>query len=328
MKRANNLIESIADIDNLRLAFWKARIGKSYSSEVAKYRLNLDANLLLLRHQILTNTIEVGKYRFFKIYDPKERQICAGAFKEQVLHHALMNICHDYFERVQIFDSYASRKGKGTYAAIERAKRYTKRYRYFLKLDVKKFFASIHHVVLKGQLEKLFKDYELLSMFAKIIDSYEAQPERGVPIGNLTSQYFANHFLAGLDHFVKETLQVKAYVRYMDDMILWQEDKKVLKKTHQAIQNYITTKLQVELKPILLNYSSRGLPFLGYLIFPYHVRLTQRSKKRFIRKMNLLQEKYNSGEWDEATCQRHALPLIAFTNHATTNSFRKRILFS
>ena len=203
MKRVNFLIENVADIDNLRLAFWKARKGKSYSKQVETYRTNLDANLLLLRSQILWGYIEVGNYYYFKIFDPKERQICASAFSEQVLHHALMNVCHPYFERVHIADSYASRKGKGTYAAVERAKDYTHRYPFFLKLDVRKFFESLSHVVMKQQLDNLFKDQQVLSIFSKIIDSYEAHPERGVPIGNLTSQYFANHYLTGLDHFIK-----------------------------------------------------------------------------------------------------------------------------
>ena len=179
--------------------------------------------MLLLRQQLLSGEVEVGDYSYFKIYDPKEREICASAFREQVLHHALMNICHQYFERYQIYDSYASRPDKGVHAALHRAKTYSQRQFWFLKLDVKQFFASIHHTVLKKQLQHLFKDYELLTIFAHIIDSYAASPNRGVPIGNLSSQYFANHYLAGLDHFIKEELRCKRYVRYMDDMVLWNE---------------------------------------------------------------------------------------------------------
>ena len=121
MKRVNHLLEKIADPENLRWAFWKARKGKSYSREVSPFRDDLERNLLLLRQQILSGLVEVGQYRFFKIFDPKERQICASAFREQVLHHALMVVCHDHFERVQIYDSYACRRGKGTYAALARA---------------------------------------------------------------------------------------------------------------------------------------------------------------------------------------------------------------
>lgn len=219
MKRLNDILPAIADPDNLRLAFWKARKGKSWSKPVQVYRSELDANLRLLREQILSGNVQVGRYHFFKIYDPKERQICAPSFGEQVLHHALMNVCHGRLEKVQVFDSYACRKGKGTYAALERAKYYTRRYKYFLKLDVKKFFDTIHHNALKAQLARLFRDEDVLNIFYRIIDSYEAHPGRGVPIGNLSSQYFANHYLSGLDHYIKEQLRIKAYVRYMDDMV-------------------------------------------------------------------------------------------------------------
>ncbi len=327
MKRANNLLPEIADPDNLRLAFWKARKGKSYSKPVRAYRADLDANLSLLREQILSGEVVVGKYHLFKIYDPKERQICAPSFSEQVLHHALMNVCHDRLEKVQIYDSYACRRGKGTYAALERAKAYTRKHKYFLKLDVKKFFDTIQHNVLKSQLARLFKDQEVLNIFYQIIDTYEAHPGRGVPIGNLTSQYFANHFLSGLDHYIKEQLRIKAYVRYMDDMVSWHDDKEELKKARKAISRYVENELQCRLKPSLLNFSSRGLPFLGYVVLPYDLRLTLNSRRRFVRKMNALNDKYQSGEWDEATCQRRALPLLAFTQHANAKAFRKKVLF-
>lgn len=326
MKRANNLITAIAEIENLRLAFWKAKKGKSYSKSVVDYRNKLEANLLQLRAQILDNRVIVGNYRFFTIYDPKERQICESDFREQVLHHAVMNICDPYFERHQIFDSYASRRGKGTYAAIDRAKLFTKKYAYFLKLDVRKFFAEVHHGVLKRQLFRLFKDKHLFSVLESIIDSYEASPDRGLPIGNLTSQYFANHYLSELDHLIKEQLQIKAYVRYMDDMVLWSDDKELLKKAYKSILLYVNETLHCELKPLLLNYTSAGMPFLGYLLFPYQVKLSSRSKKRFIQKMTALEKHYHSGEWSEAKCQRHALPLIAFTAKSDAKGFRIKVL--
>lgn len=328
MRRANNLVAEVADIDNLRLAFWKARKGKSYAWEVWRYRRDLEQNLRRLQEQILDGNVETGHYRFFKIFDPKERRICAPAFEEQVLHHALMNICHPFFERAQIFDSYACRKGKGTYAALAQARIYTRRYRFFLKLDVQKFFDSIHHGALKNQLHRLIKDHWVLAIFYKIIDSYRSDGNegRGVPIGNLSSQYFANHYLSGLDHFIKETLKIRAYVRYMDDIILWHDDKNVLKNARRAVQDFVEMHLQCALKPPLLNYCSRGIPFLGYLVFPYYLRLSQRSKKRFIRKWQDLQEKYDTGAWGEAECRRHALPLLAFTQHADAKYFRKKIL--
>lgn len=325
MKRVNHLIESVADMDNLRLAFWKASKGKRHAQAILSYGAQLEPNLARLQEQIMSGLVEVGNYRFFKVYEPKERQICASAFNEQVLHHALMNVCHQYFERVQIYDSYASRKDKGTYAAIQRAQGFTRSNAWFLKLDVRKFFASVDHEVIRGQLERMFKDWALLDIFGKIIESYQNQPDRGLPIGCLTSQYLANHYLAGLDHFIREKLRFRCYVRYMDDMVLWHPDKAALKEAHTIIRDFVENKLHCELKPEGLNQTCYGLSFLGYRIFPYHLGLTRRSKVRFIRKMQMVTENYDSGIWSEATCQRRVLPLLAFIRHADTGGFRRNL---
>jgi len=325
MKRANNLIAQVSDPDNLRLACWKAATGKRHTQAVMEYSKSLDSNLMRLRAQILSGLVEVGNYRRFKIFEPKERPICAPAFNEQVLHHALMNVCHEFFEQKQVFDSFASRVGKGTHAALERAKAHTRHHGWFLKLDVRKFFDSIHHVVLKKQLRQMFKDVLLLRIFEKIIDSYEVFPERGVPIGNLTSQYFANHYLSGLDIFIQDELHIGAYVRYMDDLVLWHKDKGALKDAYRAIGEFAGDKLQIEFKPELLNRSALGLPFLGYRVFPQKLRLTHQSQQRFFRKFRILDEKYNTGEWDETTAQRHALPLFNFVKQADTFAMRQKL---
>ena len=325
MKRTGNLVEKIADIDNLRLAFWKARKGKEEKQDVMKFRHHLDKNLLELRQQILSGKVDVGHYHYFTIYDPKERVICAASFPERVLHHALMNICHPCFERFQVFDSYACRKGKGTYAALKRASVFQRKFAYFLKLDVRKYFDTISHAYLNDKLQRLFKDNLLLSIFNKIINNYNVSPGKGVPIGNLTSQYFANHALAYADHFVKEKLQVKGYVRYMDDMVLWGNNKNELLDKGQKLDEYIQNHLNQQLKPFCLNYSGKGLPFLGYLLYPDKTRLALRSKKRYMKKLKTYYYNVEYNIWDQATFQRHVLPLQAFTEHAQARGFRKTI---
>jgi RNA-directed DNA polymerase len=203
MKQRGYVIEAVADMNNLYLAFWKAKRGKEGKLDVQLFQKNLRENLKQLQQEIVSTEVNIGDYHFFKIYDPKERQICAAPFGQRVLHHALMNICHEDFERYQIFDSYASRKGKGTYAALDRAKYFTKKYQWYLKLDVRKFFFSISHDVLKEELKRLYRDEKLLIIFDKIIDSIAfenglALPQivgtskvpvissglRGLPIGN------------------------------------------------------------------------------------------------------------------------------------------------
>lgn len=318
-------MEKIADPDNLRLAFWKARRGKEDREEVAEYRRRLDANLADLRRGLLTGEVVVGDYFYFLIHDPKERLICAASFPERVLHHALMNVCHPVFERFQIFDSYATRKDKGQYAALDRAREHTRRYRWFCKLDVRKFFDSIDHHTLYMMLCRRFKDAELLALFRRIIDSYRTAPGRGLPIGNLTSQYFANFYLGHADHNVKERTGVRAYVRYMDDMVLWHDDKAELLRISRRHTDYINDELGMTLKPECLNTTGRGVPFLGYVLFPGTVRLNRHSKKRYALKMESYDAKLHTGEWTEGDYARHVGPLVAFTRYAEAVGFRRGI---
>ncbi|NCQ11356.1 MAG: RNA-directed DNA polymerase [Bacteroidetes bacterium] len=328
MKRDNHLLEQIADPENLRLAFWKARKGKTGKIEVQKYRDQLDKHLEILRNQILAGEVLVGKYHYFTIYDPKERRICAAPFSERVLHHALMNVCHASFERYQIYHSYATRINKGTYAAINQAWNNQKQFKWFLKLDVRKYFDSIDHQVLKELLKRRFKEAKLLTIFCSIIDSYQTKPGKGVPIGNLTSQYFANHYLALADHTVLEKMHIPAYVRYMDDMVLWANSKEELLQIGSLFTNFIVQELHLVLKPFCLNKTEKGLPFCGYLLFPTHKRLNRTSKKRFVAKSKQYEQLLSIGEWDQQTYQQHIIPLLAFTRHAKTVGFRKNLFYS
>ena len=325
MKREGKLIERIAEMSNLELAYYKAKRGKADKASVQAFGKNLRENLRTLQAQLLAGAVEAGGYNYFTIYDPKKRQICAAPFAQRVLHHALMNVCHARFERYQTTDSFASRIGKGTYAALAQAKGYQERYGWFLKLDVRKYFDSLHKQVLRQQLCALFKDMRLLRIFDQILDSYCVQEGRGVPIGNLTSQYFANHYLAPADHFAKEVLRLPGYIRYMDDMVLWHDDKAALLEAGQEFRAFIETELRLELKPFCLNRSRAGLPFLGYLVYPGTIRLAQRSRKRYIEKITQYELYLQDGSWSQAEFQRHAAPLVAFTRHAEALAFRQKV---
>lgn len=327
MRRQGNLIAKIADIDNLRLALWKARLGKIAKRNVWRFHQHWNEKLLNLGEEILKGEVSVGKYHFFTIYDPKERRICAADFRERVLHHAIMNVCHERFEQFQIYDSYASRKGKGTYAAIDRARHFCKRYRFFLKLDVRKYFEQIPHDVLNAQLQRLFKDIKLLQIFDQIIDSSYINCEaRGVPIGNLTSQYFANHYLAVADHYIKEQLRIGGYVRYMDDMVLWHDDKNELLKAGKALQLFLSEQLNLQLKPFCLHTCALGLPFLGYLLYPNATVLARKSRLRFARKLQKYENSLATNLYTQADYQRHVQPLLAFAEKAYSYSFRRKII--
>jgi hypothetical protein len=268
----------------------------------------------------------LGKYRYFTIRDPKERTICAAAFDERVIHHAVMNVCDPVFERYQIFDSYATRRCKGTFAALERAEQFTKQSTWFLKLDVKKYFDSIDHTILKDMLGRLFKDARLLHLLKRIIESYEKTPGKGLPIGNLTSQYFANHYLAAADHFVKEKLLMKRYVRYMDDMALWNEDKETLLEQSHLLEHFLSERLALLLRPVCLNRSEMGMPFLGFRVFPDKTLLRPGSRRRFRRKMRRIHEKVVTGAISQENYGSRSHALITHIAHANTRGFRRSVL--
>ena len=313
--------------DNLRLAFWKAQRGKSQKRSVQRYRSELDKNLCRLREEIMEGKVNVGAYSVFKVYIPKERNIFAPPFSDQVLHHALMNVCHDNFERYQIADSYACRIGKGTFAALDRAKSFQRRYSWFLKLDIRKYFDSIRHDTLKTLLARRFKEEKLLSILAQIIDTYTIDGERvGLPIGNLTSQYFANHYLATADRYAKEVLRVPAYARYMDDIVLWGNCKTELLRQGRELEAFLADKLQLRLKHFLVNSTKRGLPFLGYLLYPDRVRLTRSSRQRFSAKMKLYSRYLQEDSWTQEEYSRHVLPLIAFVRYGDGGGFRRKLM--
>ena len=326
MRRAGKLIEQIADIDNLRLAFHKAQQGKSGKQDVVAYRENLEQNLYDLRWQLLAGKAEVGKYRLFKIYDPKERTVCAAAFRERVLHHALMNICAPYFERHFIATTYANRTGKGVYKALERAHKAMGRYKYVAKLDVRKYFDNIDHAVLMCLLRRLFKDEKLLAVLQTIIGSYEVTPDRGLPIGNLTSQYFANYNLSALDHHAKEELGIPVFLRYMDDMLLFGNERTVVQQQVEALCRYAETKLLLQMKPPQIQQTAEGVTFLGYRLRGRSITMTTRSKRRLERKYRLAEKNLNSGVWSEQEYQAHVMPLFAFAQHGYTKHYRQNII--
>ena len=327
MKRAGNLYEQIVDPENLRLAFIKSVRGKCGKPEVIAYTARLDENLRLLRDQLLARQVDAGHYHFFKVFEPKERNICAAAFPERVLHHAIMNVCEPVLERYAIHDSYACRKGKGMHAAVTRAQQFTRRFGWYLKLDIRKYFDSIDQGVLMNLLERRFKDRDLLALIRRILGTYETAPGKGLPIGNLLSQHMANFYLGHLDHWIKETLRAKGYVRYMDDFVLWSDEKTVLKQYLAAICDFLAEELALDLKDnIQINRSVRGVPFLGYRVFPYCLALGPTARRRFAHKLRGYEQEWMDGNWSEAELARHMESLLSYVRFADTLALRRDVV--
>jgi retron-type reverse transcriptase len=293
--------------------------------EVMAFRNNLDDQLSTIHRQLLDGTFSFGHYHFFTIFDPKRRTICAASFPERVVFHAMMRICHPVFDNYQIYDSYASRIGKGTYKALERTQHFCRQYHWFAKLDMCKYFDSIHHAQLFSQLCRLFKDPQLLLHFRHLLDTYETRPSCGLPIGNLTSQYFANHYLSPADHFAKEQMRVPAMVRYMDDVLLFGNDLIQLKQQVEAYTHYVERELKLQVHPPIINQTRRGIPFLGYVVYVSQLRLNQRSRHRFLCKMSALDRAYWLRLLPEREVATRSLCLLAFAEKANCHHLYQKL---
>ena len=194
-----------------------------------------------------------------------------------------------------------------------------------VKLDVRKYFDSINHDILKAKLLRIFKDDKLLRLLNSIVDSYHVTPHTGIPIGNLTSQYFANFYLSDFDHYVKERLKVPVYVRYMDDMLLFANSRGELKEIIAQIKAYFDNYLLLNLKPAQICNVNGGVSFLGYMLHPYRMLLNRRSKLRFAKKLHAYSSMLMCGVWNDAMYQQHIQPLLAFADKANTLKLRKRL---
>jgi retron-type reverse transcriptase len=330
--------------ENLWWAWRKARRGKSRSAGAVAFELDLEHNLLALQQELASGDYRPGTYRLFTIYERKPRLIAAAPFRDRVVHHAVMNVIEPPLDRRFIHDSYACRQGKGTHAAVDRYQRWAQQYRYALKLDVQQYFPSIDHTILKATLRRHLRDDHVLALLDLIIDSgpdlAPAQPvyfpgdelltplERrcGIPIGNLTSQFFANLYLNDLDHGIKEVLQVPAYWRYVDDMVLLADEKARL----WAWRNWIAEQLaavRLRLHPAKAKVSQvkEGLDLLGYRVFPERRRLRNENGLRFRRRLREFACGYAEGrlDWDDFNPSVQAW--LGHACHADTWGLREQI---
>lgn len=240
---------------NLLLAFRRASTGKRRQPNVAVFEHRLEDHLLDLREELRTHTYQPGPYNSFYIHEPKRRLISAAPFRDRVVHHALCNLIEPIFERTFIADSYANRIGKGTHRALNRAQELVRHYPYMLQCDVRQCFPSIDHAILRQTLARKITDDSVLWLIDRILESGRGvlseeytmvyfsgddlcavNRPRGLPIGNLTSQFWANVYLNPFDHFVKRTLRCQGYVRYGDDFLLFAADKATLWRWKQAVQ--------------------------------------------------------------------------------------------
>lgn len=334
-KKFRNLYGSICSFENLYSAYLKARRGKRYSPDCLTFSAHLERNLIELRRELSELTYHTGEYRFFTVYEPKEREIAALPFRDRVVHHALMNVIGPIFEPRFYEHSYACRPEKGTHRGVDYLQRCLRIVARsgpvcFLKCDVRHYFPSIRHDILLDQLWRHIDCNLTRWLITEIIESTgttgEDGMQRGLPIGNLTSQSFANVYLAPLDQFIKHELRVRWYIRYVDDWIIVGNGRVELQQFKKIIAEFIADNLDLQLHPKSnVMPIAQGVNFLGYRIWPTHRLLRKSSVVRMRRKLKVLKKKYHAGELSFNEVNPIVQSWIGHAGHANTYNLRKRL---
>ncbi len=333
-----NLYPQIASFNNLYEAWHKARRGKRYTPAAVGFEQNLDMELLSLYQELSDKRWQPGGYRSFTVHEPKRRKISAAPFRDRVVHHALINVIEPIYELKFIYDSYANRKGKGTHAALDRCTYFMRRHRYVLQCDVQQFFPAIDHELLKTTLARTIACPPTLRLCEKIIDSgigvlsedYDmrwfpgddllaVERPRGLPIGNLTSQFWANVYLNELDQYVKHTLRCRGYVRYVDDFLLFAADKATLHAWREQIITFLQgMRLTIHENRAQPRPVTQGIPFLGFTVYPDHRRLKRSKGITYRRHLKTLYRQYLAGKITRKEGRASVMAWLGHVQHGDT----------
>lgn len=323
MKRIGNLFEKIISIENLELADKRARKGKLKSYGVKFHDKNKDENILNLQKMLIEKSFKTSEYYVFKIFEPKEREIYRlPYYPDRILHHAIMNILEPIWLSIMTADTFSCIKGRGihgTMKAVDKALKDVNGTKFCLKTDIKKYYPSIDHEILKSLIRKKIKCNDTLDLLDEIIDSAP-----GVPIGNYLSQYFANIYLTYFDHWIKEKLHVKYYFRYADDMVFLSDNKDFLHELLTQINKYLNEKLKLQLKN---NYQifpveARGLDFVGFVFYHKYKKIRKSIKKNFCIKA----AKLNKKEISLAQYKINISPWLGWSKYSNSKHLLKTIL--
>jgi retron-type reverse transcriptase len=346
VKTYKNLYPRICTWENLYQAWRKARKGKRSREPAARFELNLGENLLRLQQELRGQTYRPGPYTSFYIHEPKRRLISAAPFRDRVVHHALCNVIEPLFERRFIYDSYANRRNKGTHRALDRCQQYARRFRYVLQCDVVQFFPSIDHALLRARLARVIADRDVLALIDLILESgvgvlsdeYEmvyfagddllaACRPRGLPIGNLTSQFWANCYLDSLDQYVKRELGVRGYLRFVDDFVLYADDKRTLWEWRAAVVAHLAgLRLTLHERRAHPYPVGEGIPFLGFVVYPTHRRLKRRNVLNYRRRLKALMNAYRAGEVSRQQVEASIRGWINHARYGDTWGLRRAVL--
>jgi len=291
----NHCFSEIVSVDNLLEAWKEFEKGKKNKPDVQEFSLKLMDNILSLNRDLSQGKYRHGGYESFIIHDPKQRHIHKAEVRDRMVHHAIYRILYPIFDESFIHDSYSCRNDKGTHKAVRRLESFYRRVSrnythpcFALKCDIKKFFFSVDHEILLGLIEKKIKDTDVLSLIDEIIQSFSKEEGKGIPIGNLTSQLFANIYLHELDMFVKHELKVRYYIRYCDDFVILSDDILYLENVCAEIKKFVEIELKLSFHKdkITIRKLKQGIDFLGYVVLPHHTVLRTKTKKRMLQRVN------------------------------------------
>ena len=345
-KSFRRLWPQLVSFENLWGAYLAARRGKRARLAVAAFDLDADTRILRLQEALEDGSYRPGAYRTFVIHEWKRRQISAAPFVDRVVHHALCQVIEPIWEARFIHDTYACRRGRGTLAALDRAQHFARGHRYLLQLDIREFFPSIDHAILLQTLQRHVADRRVLDLCAKIIasgrdvlaesytpvlfpgdDLFAIERPRGLPIGNLSSQFWANVYLHPFDLFVKQELHCDAYVRYCDDMLLFGDDKPTLHCWRDAACAQLASmRLTTHERRATVSPTICGFPFVGWTVTPAQRRLRRRNVVRFRRRYRARLAAYAAGEIDLDHLTATVRGWIGHAKHGSTRSLRNVIL--
>ena len=292
--RNENIFEEISSLENLLLAWERFRKGKRKRADVMIFERRLEDNLFEIRDELASGSYRHGAYEPFTVHDPKQRTIHKAQVKDRVVHQAVVNIIEPLFDTQFIYDSYSCRVGKGTHAAVKRlqgfflqaSKNYTHTV-YAVKCDARKFFASINHERLLRLLARRITDPQTMRLSRNIIESFSVTLGVGVPLGNLTSQLFANIYLHELDRYIKHRLHIRHYVRYCDDFVMLTSSRLEGFALVECVNTFLKEYLYAELHPnkVHVRTWSQGIDFLGYILLPHAMVLRPSTARRTIARV-------------------------------------------
>ncbi len=346
MKRYGNLWPQIITFENLLLAARQAQRGKRFCANVLEFNYYLEPELYQLQAELAAQTYQPGAYRTFQIQDPKPRLISAAPYRDRVVHHALCNVIVPLLEPTLITDTYANRVGYGTHRALQRFTVFARSHRYCLQCDIQKYFPAIDHEILKALLRRKIKCPQTLWLIETMIDASNEQVpaiyyfpgddlltpiqrRKGLPIGNLTSQFFANLYLNPFDHFVKDRLKLRHYLRYVDDFAAFSNDWQELAEARLAMEEYLST-LRLVMHPIKsqLFATRQGANFVGFRVLPDRIRVRNHNLRRSRRRVKQFQQQYAVGDLSLADLIQRLQSWEAHLRHGDTHQLRRTLFDS